>query len=248
MMGTALSKLFGFSSAAWPPSEKTPTLYPVRPRLRVGMAFMVTGLEGSAGSDLLEVTANAVGVSSAAVAAPPTFRKLRRFCPFPLNLSFIESLRAPHIIIILASHAGNWAAHSRALLGNAVRLEDGGDQGQGQTYNIEIAAFNAGNPARGAALDGVGACLVHGLAGGHVGFDFRVGEREKANGSDFGGDLGGLSGYDCNAGDDVMGAPREQSQHACGIGGVFGFGKDLAIEGHGGVGAENHLRWGRCLG
>src|SRR4051794_41779366 len=106
MMGTAVSKLLAFSRAAWPPSEKMPTLYPVRPRLRVGMAFMVTGLEGSAGSDLLGVTANAVGVSSAAVAAPPTFRKLRRVFPFSLNFSFIENLPAPHLITIPASPAG----------------------------------------------------------------------------------------------------------------------------------------------
>jgi len=49
MMGTAASKLFACSSAAWPPSEKIPTLYPVLPRLRVGIAVGVTGFEGRAG-------------------------------------------------------------------------------------------------------------------------------------------------------------------------------------------------------
>ena len=52
MIGTATSKLFGFSSAAWPPRLKMPTLYPVFPKLRVGIAVNVRGLSGSAPSSL----------------------------------------------------------------------------------------------------------------------------------------------------------------------------------------------------
>src|SRR5579871_4821021 len=37
MIGTATSSLCGFSSEAWPPRLKMPTLYPVLPRLRVGI-------------------------------------------------------------------------------------------------------------------------------------------------------------------------------------------------------------------
>ena len=54
-------------------------------------------------------------------------------------------------------------------------FEQGGDEGEGQADDVEVVAFDAGNPAGGAALDGVGAGFVHGLAGGDVGGDLFVG-------------------------------------------------------------------------
>ena len=38
----------------------------------------------------------------------------------------------------------------------------------GEADDVEVVAFDAGNPAGGAALDGVGAGFVEGFAGGDV--------------------------------------------------------------------------------
>ena len=72
-------------------------------------------------------------------------------------------------------------------------FEEGGDEGDGEADDVEVVAFDAGNPAGGAALDGVGSGLVHGFAGGDVGGDFFVGEGEEVDGGGFGGDLSGLA-------------------------------------------------------
>ena len=68
-------------------------------------------------------------------------------------------------------------------------FEEGGDEGDGQADYVEVAAFDAGDPAGGAALDGVGSGFVDGLAGGDVGGDFFFGEGEEFDGCDFRGDL-----------------------------------------------------------
>ena len=54
-------------------------------------------------------------------------------------------------------------------------FEEGGDEGDGQADDVEITAFDAGNPTGGAALDGVGSGFVHGFAGGDVSIDFFLG-------------------------------------------------------------------------
>ena len=56
------------------------------------------------------------------------------------------------------------------------RLQEGGDERDGEAYYVEVAAFDAGDPAGGMALDSVGTCFVVGLAGGYVGCDFFFGE------------------------------------------------------------------------
>jgi hypothetical protein len=80
-----------------------------------------------------------------------------------------------------------------------------------------VPTFDAGNPAGGATLDGVGAGLVHGLAGGDVGGDFFVGQSEEADRGDFSGDLRGRRSDNGNAGNDAVGAAGEQAQHARGV-------------------------------
>jgi hypothetical protein len=57
--------------------------------------------------------------------------------------------------------------------------EEGGDEGDRQADDVEVAAFNAGNPAGGATLNGVGAGFVHRFAGGDVGVDLFVREGEE---------------------------------------------------------------------
>src|SRR5665213_2650737 len=73
MIGTATSKLFAFSRAACPPRLNRPTLYPVLPRFRVGIADCVFGLTGT--SDIAWPTDARAGiaacVSRPAATAPP---------------------------------------------------------------------------------------------------------------------------------------------------------------------------------
>ena len=120
---------------------------------------------------------------------------------------------------------------------NSEGLEEGGDEGDGEADDVEVVAVDAGDPAGGEALDGVGAGFVHGLTGGDVGCDVGVGEGEEADCGDFGGDFGAGGGDDGDAGDVVMGAAGEETEHAGGVGFVFGFGEDVVVEGDGGVGA-----------
>ena len=49
-----------------------------------------------------------------------------------------------------------------------------------------------------------------------------------------------LRGHERHPGDHAMGAAREQTQHARGIGGVLRLGQDVVVERDGGVGAEHH--------
>src|SRR5580704_10508542 len=86
MIGTAMASLLTFSSAAWPPRLKMPTLYPVFPRFRVGMEFAAAefgdeGLDGrefEAFESALATSAREVDPRTAAVSRPPALRKSRR--------------------------------------------------------------------------------------------------------------------------------------------------------------------------
>src|SRR5579864_2604679 len=79
MIGTAIGSLCGFSSDAWPPKLKMPTLYPVFPRFRVGMAFVVAELEARELAACPRATSgSAAEPSAAAVTSPPALRNVRR--------------------------------------------------------------------------------------------------------------------------------------------------------------------------
>ena len=123
--------------------------------------------------------------------------------------------------------------------GRGEGLDEGGDQGDGEADYVEVVALDAGDPAGGAALDGVGSGFVHGLSGGDVGFNFFIGEGEEADAGDFGGDLSAVGGDDGDAGDDLVGTAGEKAQHAGGVGWAFGLAEDVVVEGDGGVGAED---------
>jgi len=127
--------------------------------------------------------------------------------------------------------------YSDSSTGGFEGIEEGGDEGDGESNDVEVVAFDAGDPAGGAALDGVGAGFVQGLAGGDVGCDFFVREGKEFDGGDFGGYFSGLGGDDGDAGDDAVGAAGEKTQHAGGVGGVRGLAEDVVVEGDGGVGA-----------
>ena len=119
------------------------------------------------------------------------------------------------------------------------RVEEGGDQGDREADDVEVVAFDAGNPAGGAALDGVGSGFVHGLAGGDVDGDLLFGERAEGDGGGFGGDLGGGCGDKGDAGDDLMGAGGEETQHAGGVGGIGRFAEDVVVKCDDGVGGKH---------
>jgi len=118
-------------------------------------------------------------------------------------------------------------------------FKEGGDQGEGEADYIEVVAFDAGDPAGGAALDGVCSGFVHGLASGDVVGDLGVGEGEELYGGDFRGDFGAVGGDEGYAGDDAVGSAGEKAEHAGGVGGVFGFAEDLVVEDYGCVGAQD---------
>src|ERR1035441_7846888 len=92
MIGTATASLLGFSREACPPRLKMPTLNPVLPRFRVGIALVVAELLGSGRETGLDWprarSGRAAEPSAAAVMRPPALRKDRRllddFCDFDL--------------------------------------------------------------------------------------------------------------------------------------------------------------------
>ncbi len=52
--------------------------------------------------------------------------------------------------------------YSDSSTGGFEGIEEGGDEGDGEADYVEVIAFDAGDPACGAALDGVGAGLSRG--------------------------------------------------------------------------------------
>ena len=121
-------------------------------------------------------------------------------------------------------------------------FDHGVDQRDGQADHVEVAADDAGNPAAGVALDGVGAGLVHRLPSGDVGEDFFVGQGEHGDASGFGGDFDTERRDEADAGDDLMGATGEQAQHAGGIRVVDGLVEDFVIADDDRVGTEDEQR------
>src|SRR5271165_6425056 len=96
MMGTAASSLCGRSREACPPRLKMPTLYPVLPRLRVGMA---SGRVDSAGAAAAAVDSlgRAAEPRTAAVITPLDLRNVLRLLRdgLPVWVLFMVSPPSP---------------------------------------------------------------------------------------------------------------------------------------------------------
>src|ERR1700722_4345695 len=112
----------------------------------------------------------------------------------------------------------------------------------GQADHVEEAAFDAGNPAGGIALNPVSSGLVERFARADVLFDLGFAK-------DVEGDLrdlhiaDGLASADCgDTSKDSVGAPAEKFQHAAGIFGVHRLTQNVAVAHNTGVGAENDER------
>ena len=99
--------------------------------------------------------------------------------------------------------------------------------------------MDARHPATGATLDGVGAGFVERLTGGDIVVDLLIGERDKADKCNFGGTLPLPPPGETEAGDDLVGLPREEAEHAGGVGCVLRFAEDLFVDDNYRVRAEN---------
>ena len=118
-------------------------------------------------------------------------------------------------------------------------FEHGVDERDGQADYVEVAADNARNPAAGVALDGVGAGLVHWLPSGYVSKNFFVRHREHGDAGGFGGNFHAVRRNKTNAGDDLMCASGEQTQHARRIRFVDGLVENFMIADDDGVRSED---------
>jgi len=110
--------------------------------------------------------------------------------------------------------------------------EDLIETGEGQTYDVEVAAFDAGNEAARVALNGVGAGLVMRLAGGEIAKDLIAPECGKMDERGFhkGAALGVGEPDEGDAGDDRVGAAGKFFEHAASVIGGAGLAEDVAVE------------------
>ena len=116
-----------------------------------------------------------------------------------------------------------------------------GDAGEGEANDVEVVAFDAGDVAAGAALDGVGTGFVVRLTGGEVTRDFVGGELGDVDegGFDEGAAVGVGETDECDAGDDGVGTAGELFEHVAGVVGGAGLAEDAAFESDLGIGADD---------
>ena len=118
----------------------------------------------------------------------------------------------------------------------------------GQAHHVEIVTINTRNPARGDALDGVGAGFVHGFAGCDIRTDILLGERTHRYLGGFGASVfkpgfqflvpSSQSG-EANAGGDLVRSSGKQTKHAHGVSFIARLAENLAFDDDKGVRAEN---------
>jgi len=101
-------------------------------------------------------------------------------------------------------------------------IEFGLELFDGQAHHVRVRPLEAGHDPVAVFLDGIGAGLVERLSGVDVGVDFLG--RERLEG-DIGGHgeepfAAGVELYQADAGDDLVGAPRQGAEHAGRVAGV----------------------------
>src|SRR6267143_2658143 len=118
------------------------------------------------------------------------------------------------------------------------------EAGEGEADDVEVAAFDAGDVAAGAALDGVGASLTVGFAGREVAGDFFSGERGKVHqrGLGEGEPLGVGKTDEGDTGEDGVRPAGKFFKHAAGVVGRARLAEDVAFEGDNGVGGDDDGR------
>ena len=129
----------------------------------------------------------------------------------------------------------------KSVLGPAEGGEGGLQTGQGQTDDVEVAAFDAGNEAAGAALDGIGAGFVVGFAGGKVTVDVFSRKRGKMHqgGFDESDAFGVREADEGDSGDDGVREAGESFEHVASVVGGAGLAEDAAFECDFGIGAND---------
>ena len=118
------------------------------------------------------------------------------------------------------------------------------EAGEGEADDVEVATFDAGDVAAGAALDGIGASLIVGFAGREVAGDFSSGERGKVHqrGLDEGEPLGVGKADEGDTGDDGVREAGKFFKHMAGVVGGARLAEDAAFEGDDGVGGDDDGR------
>jgi len=130
---------------------------------------------------------------------------------------------------------------AKLVFGPAELVERVLEAGKRQADDVEVAAFDAGNEAAGAALDGVGPGFVIRFSAGEIARNFFFGEDGEV-------DQRGLDEVELlcvgkadegDAGDDGMGAAGESFEHVAGVVGGTRLAEDAAFEGDDRVGGDD---------
>src|SRR5580692_4454902 len=125
-----------------------------------------------------------------------------------------------------------------SVLGPTEFGEGLGDVGQRQADDIKVVAFDAGDVAAGAALDGVGAGFVVGFFGREVTRDFffrELGEMHQGGFNERAA-LGVRKANERDSGYDRMGSAGKIQEHMARVVARAGLAEDAAFEGYDGVG------------
>ena len=115
------------------------------------------------------------------------------------------------------------------------------DQGHRESDHVEVSAVDAIDEARRESLDGVGAGLIHGLAALDVGREFLFRELDDVDTGSSAVDYFLRFAAKANAGDYLMIAAREETEHAQCVGVVARLFEDMLIDHHDGVARENRF-------
>ncbi len=131
-----------------------------------------------------------------------------------------------------------------SVFGPAEFGEGLGDARQGEADDVEVVAFDAGDVAARAALDGVGASFVVRLLGGEVAGDFFIGELGEMDegGFDETAALRIWKAYKRHAGEDRVGAAGKIFKHAAGVVAGARLAEDAALKSDLGIGTDDDGR------
>jgi len=131
-----------------------------------------------------------------------------------------------------------------SVLGPTEFAEAVAQAGQGEADDVVIAAFNSGNVASGATLDGVGAGFIEGFFGREIASELFGGERGEMDvgGFDETAALGIGKANDGYAGYDGVGVAGESGEHLMGVVVGAGLAEDFAVDEDGGVGGDDDCR------
>src|ERR1017187_6298789 len=115
------------------------------------------------------------------------------------------------------------------------------DQGHRQPDHVEVSTVDAIDEARRESLNGISAGFVHRLAALDVGRKFLFGELDEMNAGGSAVDYFSRIAAEADAGDYLMIAAREQTEHAQCVGVVTRFFEDMLIDHHYRIASQNRF-------